>query len=81
MSKRAKEAALKAHPICTHSGMIEKRRAERRRCHEEGYEQGEKETIERAARWIMEFENQLKVRFRITDTEFLEQFRKEMEGE
>lgn len=47
MSKRAQEAALKAHPICTHSGMIEKRRAERRRCHEEGYEQGERETIER----------------------------------
>ena len=46
-----------------------------------GYEQAEKDTIERAAKWIMEFENQLKVRFRITDTEFLEQFRKEMEEE
>lgn len=52
MSKRAQEAALKAHPICTHSGMIEKRRAERRRCHEEGYEQGEKDTLERALDYI-----------------------------
>lgn len=58
MSKRAKEAALKAHPICTHSNMIEKRRAERRRCHEEGYEQGEKDTItrirEQVKQWMPE---------------------------
>lgn len=52
MSKRAEEAALKAHPICTHSGMIEKRRAERRRCHEEGYEQGERDTLERVLDYI-----------------------------
>lgn len=46
-----------------------------------GYEQAEKDTINRAARWIMKSENQAKVRFRITDDEFIELFRKEMEEE
>lgn len=77
MSKRAKEAALKAHPICTHSGMIEKRRAERRRCHEEGYEQGEKDTLERALDYIS-----VNLHMRWDEKEeWIDEFKKAMEEE
>ena len=47
----------------------------------EGFKKGENEMIERAARWIMNPDNQAKARFRITDKEFIGQFRKEMEEE
>lgn len=78
MSKRAEEQAVKWHDSVKYksdlsgtpiSGYIA------------GYEQAEKDTIERAARWIMKSENQAEAMFRITDDEFIEFFRKEMEEE
>lgn len=88
MSKRAEAAALKAYPekIIEHvedPGFVVKRDLNRfdRNVYIQGYEQAEKDTIERAARWIMKSENQAKARFRITDDEFIELFRKAMEEE
>lgn len=47
MSKRAEEAALKAYPSDTYVGGESCRRA-----YKEGYEQAEKDTIERAIAWL-----------------------------
>lgn len=44
------------------------------------YRKGMADAIEKAARWIMTPGNYEKARFRITDEEFIEEFRKEMEG-
>ena len=51
MSKRAEEAALKAIPNHP-SKVIEKLNIQRRRFFSLGYEQAEKDTIERACNWL-----------------------------
>lgn len=77
MSKRAIEKAYVAYPLDA-TNRHDIRLNANRVGYQQGYEQAEKDTIERAAKWIMEFKNQLNVRFPITDAELLEQFRKEM---
>ena len=62
MSKRAEEAALKAYPVEIVGYTVECRvgakpepqdwNEERRKCFQEGYEQAEKETIERVVKWM-----------------------------
>ena len=72
MSKRAIEKAYVAYPLDA-TNRHDIRLNANRVGYQQGYEQAEKDTIERAAKWIMD-----NVRLLITDAEFLEQFHKEM---
>lgn len=76
MMSRAKQKALKAHPVCTFDDILEERRAERRYCHQQGYEEGLKDTLDRACDYLLNFlpmEQNEKMAF-------VEEFRKDIEG-
>lgn len=51
MSNRAEDAAFKAYPKSDFNG-VETRRKGQRKCYIQGYEQAEKDTIERACEWL-----------------------------
>lgn len=52
MSKRAKEAALKAYPISTPPSYLDGHDLLRQEAFIRGYEQGEKETLDRVCEWL-----------------------------
>jgi hypothetical protein len=56
MSKRAEEAALKAYPDKEVNG-VSLVFSEQRRLFQEGYEQAEKDTIERVVEWLQGHSN------------------------
>ena len=81
MNKRAEEMALKAYPIQDHRKIFGfsleySYILNRREAFQEGYEQAEKDTIERACKWIGSLDNG----DRIADVKALvNAFRNEME--
>lgn len=78
MSKRAEEAALKAYPDYRSwdGGYVTQRKP--RTYYIKGYEQAEKDTIERAAEWLSSIENGDKI---VDVKAFVEAFKNEMEEE
>lgn len=89
MSKRAEEAALKAYPVemcpLNYQDLIDQFGGKTEidvhtypRClFQEGYEQAEKDTIERAVDWLKDYVKY----FEIYDEKGVEEFRKAMEDE
>ena len=61
MSKRAEEAALKVYSDKTVNGVL-LNYEEQRRLFQEGYEQGEKDTVKRAIEW-MEYAKEIGMTF------------------
>ncbi len=84
MSKRAEEAALKAYPFIPlpQYDLRDENPTDGNKIHRriflEGYEQAEKDTIERAAEWLSSIENGDKI---VDVKAFVEAFKNEMEEE
>lgn len=81
MSKRSEEAAMKAYPKKeawnkNATGHYDPN-FPRRKAYLQGYEQAEKDTIERAVAWLKDYVKH----FEIYDEKGVEEFRKAMEDE
>lgn len=80
MSKRAEEAGLKAYPEkleWDYRDMDYDPNMESRIAYRKGYEQAEKDTIERAAAWLKDYVKY----FELYDEKGVEEFKKAMEEE
>ena len=79
MSKRAEEMALKAYPECVVYNDLDREYEDINGCYrvgfEAGYEQAEKDTIEKAVAWLSSIENGTKI---VDVQAFVESFKNEI---
>ena len=84
MSKRAEEEAIKAYPVVIEEHTERDLNKPRRLSYIKGYEQAEKDTIERAVMWLEEHADEYngsESAFDHMEEEMITDFRKAMEEE